>query len=273
MTVRTYALDFLNRATNGARGVARGDAPYERVTEGRHVDGLFYSACGDLANALLFACGIRQPSYVNRAENGSYRIGWNVAKLDSLANSLRNYSKQPITHNDILALQPGDITIVWNRADTTDAHVAAVRSVGQFLGEPNDILYTSDYGQGSPFDGKQNARHVSGTLIGSRKLQRIIKLDEAVKRYATAEPIPLDVYFGAAPASSARPTLRKGDKGEAVKTLQRWLSVRLKLVPPLALDGDLGPKTDAAVRDFQSTYSLTVDGVVGPKTWGALESK
>ncbi len=56
--------------------------------------------------------------------------------------------------------------------------------------------------------------------------------------------------------------IKKGSKGEDVKTLQRLLGV--------AVDGDFGAKTEAAVRVFQADNGLEVDGVVGAKTWKAL---
>lgn len=38
------------------------------------------------------------------------------------------------------------------------------------------------------------------------------------------------------------------------------------------VDGEFGSKTSRAVSDFQNDFGLTVDGVVGAKTWGVLLS-
>ncbi|UBV44109.1 caspase family protein (plasmid) [Deinococcus taeanensis] len=64
-----------------------------------------------------------------------------------------------------------------------------------------------------------------------------------------------------------QPMLRLGSKGEAVRRLQSLLVARGY---GLQVDGDFGPRTDGAVRDFQREQGLQADGIVGPKTWGAL---
>jgi len=56
---------------------------------------------------------------------------------------------------------------------------------------------------------------------------------------------------------------RNGDKGQEVKRIQRT-------VGKLTIDGDFGPKTEKAVRNYQQDSSLAVDGVVGPSTRMAL---
>lgn len=63
------------------------------------------------------------------------------------------------------------------------------------------------------------------------------------------------------------PTLRRGATGGDVRTLQQALT---RHGFPAAPDGQFGPKTEAAVRAFQRSRRLTVDGVVGPQTWRAL---
>lgn len=58
--------------------------------------------------------------------------------------------------------------------------------------------------------------------------------------------------------------LRLGDRGPAVQRLQRALGVQD--------DGAFGPQTDRAVRAFQRDAGLTVDGVVGARTWAELHA-
>jgi putative chitinase len=56
--------------------------------------------------------------------------------------------------------------------------------------------------------------------------------------------------------------LKLGSEGEDVKKLQTKLGV-----DPI---GKFGPKTDVAVKAWQSANGLTPDGVVGPSTWAKL---
>ncbi|MCE5344140.1 MAG: peptidoglycan-binding protein, partial [Eubacteriales bacterium] len=65
-------------------------------------------------------------------------------------------------------------------------------------------------------------------------------------------------------------TVKKGCKGGAVRRMQTWLTDLGYDLGVCGTDGDFGPATDAAVRAFQQTNSLTTDGVVGQKTWGML---
>lgn len=61
--------------------------------------------------------------------------------------------------------------------------------------------------------------------------------------------------------------LRKGKKGECVKALQVLLDGRGYHCQS---DGSFGPATETAVKEFQMAKKLSVDGVVGLKTWSAL---
>ena len=66
------------------------------------------------------------------------------------------------------------------------------------------------------------------------------------------------------PASaSAERTLERGDRGAAVKKLQRLLHVKA--------DGIFGTGTKRALKRFQRRRGLTADGIAGPATWRALK--
>ena len=64
--------------------------------------------------------------------------------------------------------------------------------------------------------------------------------------------------------------LEEGDTGAAVKTLQTRLNV---WGATLAVDGDFGPLTLAAVKAFQTAHHLSVDGIVGPHYLGRAEQQ
>ncbi|HSJ12995.1 MAG TPA: peptidoglycan-binding protein [Longimicrobiales bacterium] len=63
------------------------------------------------------------------------------------------------------------------------------------------------------------------------------------------------------------PLIRLGDRGPAVEELHR----RLRIAEP-GQDGfgHFGPRTEAAVRDYQAAHGLEIDGRVGRQTWTAL---
>lgn len=69
-----------------------------------------------------------------------------------------------------------------------------------------------------------------------------------------------------------RPVLRKGDTGTYVTLAQAELIQRGYDLGSYGADGKFGAKTEEAVKAFQRDWDLTVDGIIGPKTWEMLES-
>jgi peptidoglycan hydrolase-like protein with peptidoglycan-binding domain len=61
--------------------------------------------------------------------------------------------------------------------------------------------------------------------------------------------------------------LSQGSSGRCVAELQRLLNTKGF---SLVIDGDFGPATASAVKSFQSSHGLLVDGIVGPRTKAAL---
>lgn len=72
------------------------------------------------------------------------------------------------------------------------------------------------------------------------------------------------------PSGAPKEQLQIGDFGEQVETLQRTLNARLTPSPELSVDGDFGPATQEAVRQFQAAYQQPVTGVIDSAAWKAL---
>nr|WSW65992.1 amidase [Streptomyces sp. NBC_00995] len=97
----------------------------------------------------------------------------------------------------------------------------------------------------------------------------------AVRKFQTARALASDGVVGAKTwtallAAGATPDTAQGASGDTVKRLQRALTAALGST--VGVDGSFGPGTATAVRSYQTSRGLTVDGIVGPSTWGALQA-
>lgn len=72
--------------------------------------------------------------------------------------------------------------------------------------------------------------------------------------------------------TSNKPEICKGSTGDYVKDAQKKLIALGYSCGPDGADGDFGTNTYKAVVAFQKDHDLTADGVVGDKTWAALDN-
>lgn len=133
----------------------------------------------------------------------------------------------------------------------------------------------SDGASGSAVLAAQCLLKFAGTFAGAPNSSYDTATIEAVEAFQTARGLPstgtIESHTWTALLSKgSTPTLREGSTGIAVKRLQRSLTAALGQT--VAIDGDFGPATETAVRSYQSSRGLDVDGIVGAQTWGALQS-
>ncbi|MFJ8958288.1 peptidoglycan-binding protein [Lentzea sp. NPDC102401] len=90
-------------------------------------------------------------------------------------------------------------------------------------------------------------------------------------RILVAALISFGVLIGVvSPAQAALPSwpnVKEGQNGATVLTAQHLLRHRGYNI---SADGDFGPATEAAVKQFQTANGLSSDGQIGPNTWPKL---
>lgn len=68
------------------------------------------------------------------------------------------------------------------------------------------------------------------------------------------------------------PLLKKGSKGNFVRTVQEKLIQKGYVLPKFGVDGDFGSETEEVVKQLQRDVHIEVDGIVGKNTWNALNN-
>jgi peptidoglycan hydrolase-like protein with peptidoglycan-binding domain len=158
------------------------------------------------------------------------------------------------SRGDPADLIPGDLVFYsWNGTSVAD-HVEVVIQV-----YADGTFDTIGYNTGSP-----NGCHVV------RRDRRYLLCRLRMQPFYDGSAAP-----GPAPAPPPAPTpvgprnLAQGTRGDDVR---QWQVALNHFGYGLAEDGDFGPRTAAATRDFQSRHGAVADGVVGPQTRAAMSA-
>lgn len=99
--------------------------------------------------------------------------------------------------------------------------------------------------------------------------------EQAVKDFQQGAGLTVGGIVGPAtwqalPADPNTPVLTRGASGSVVTALQQGLrKYSTPATDPGPVDGDFGPKTEAAVKAYQQDRAIHVDGIVGDQTWWA----
>lgn len=139
-------------------------------------------------------------------------------------------------------LQPGTAVFVYKKADNNFSHVG---------------LYV---GNGIVIEAASTAKGVVTSKVTDSKWTNWGWL-----KGVDGGDIPV-------PPEPVKPTLKRGSKGEYVTLAQTELINKGYSCGSFGADGQFGAATEAAVKRFQKDNGLTADGIIGPKTWAALDS-
>ncbi|UOY94204.1 peptidoglycan-binding protein [Ectobacillus sp. JY-23] len=107
-------------------------------------------------------------------------------------------------------------------------------------------------------------------VIGKDTWYKISYLYVAVKKLGELQSEGEWIDIGEAPPNVV---LKEGSKGADVAQLQfilNTISAFYPTVPPVIRDGTFRTTTKTSVTDFQKTFNLTPDGIVGPVVWEML---
>lgn len=154
-------------------------------------------------------------------------------------------------------------TIMWN-------HAANWTQKGKIANLPEQVCLVFQQEPGNPDKMQHIGLYIGNGLVihcsGTVKKQQLSAYPWT--HYGVLKGLGGDVPV---PTPTHR-TLRKGDKGDDVVYLQTKLIQLGYSLPRYGADGSFGNETLEAVKNFQRVNGLEADGVVGTRTWDALEN-
>ena len=143
-------------------------------------------------------------------------------------------------------LKPGTAVFTYNKKKDNRGHI------GLYIGDGQVV---------------EASGTINGVIISKITASKWVEWGE-LKGVDYGEPVVIPVE----PTNkTALPTLKRGSKGDAVKIVQEKLIARGYSCGAYGVDGDFGQATEKAVKAFQKDHNLKVDGIVGTKTYEALD--
>jgi peptidoglycan hydrolase-like protein with peptidoglycan-binding domain len=91
----------------------------------------------------------------------------------------------------------------------------------------------------------------------------------AVRAFQKSRKVSVDGNVGPSTWPRLVITVKRGSKSDAVLAAERWLRY-VYGYRSVTVDRDFGPRTEAAVKNFQNFRGLQVSGDVGNFTWQLL---
>lgn len=149
---------------------------------------------------------------------------------------------------------------------TINAAFRAYDSMKQCVFNFYELLNTNIYKgveAGANYEKQMKQIKSAGYMTSSTEVNSVISI---IEKYGLTKYD--DVAAGEKPSATKRPTLRRGDRGDDVVHLQTRLAIMGYSVGKI--DGIFGVKTFEAVKAFQVDENLSVDGIVGVRTWAKL---
>lgn len=255
--------------------------------------------CGSLANSTHIGVEMTEPSQIHYTSGANFTCSDKAAAIEQVKGTYKTavelfaylckeYNLDPLKDGVIVSHNEGykrgiasghaDPEHLWNQLGTGLTMNGFRQDVAKAMGKattptPNIPAQEKLYRVRKSWNDVASQIGAYRSLDSAKSIckEGYFVFDEtgkAVYPEVKAEPVVTKTY-----CNPKIRTLKKGDKGEAVKALQIMLMALGYSVGSTGADSDFGTATETAVKKFQSDNKLTSDGVAGADTWSTLIAK